>query len=296
MRDRYQLQNRFVTAREVEATRARLSRRHSTYNIVDERYDLEWAQQHKESKAPNAYHDYFFAGPDIKAYVAELADHEEFGDMPLHGIGFNIEQQKMPAYGYWSYTYDAMMRGTRLVSGSFTLITKYPGYMRELLTAAAAARSANRRSPKDDYPAPGAWREDDENIERYWGKHIDDAARAQTKNEWSIHPPFSFVIVYGVQNASVEPKDLGYNYAQYESDNALFSDTNERLVEGYNPDRPTRIIIEGCELTSSSVMISSELLVAESYNFIGRDIIIPQPSRGNRNSSSPRGGGTSFVR
>lgn len=622
MRNRYEMQNRFVNEREAMATRARLSRRHSTFNIADEVYDLEWAKQHKESQAPNSYFDYFFAGPDIKAYIAELADDPEFGDMPIHGIAFNIEQQKTPVYGYWSYcvdvetealtqrgwvnglelteddiilsmdpadqqlkwstvrsiyrnfdydadmhyvtnknmdalvtpghkfalntgelkpveelrkqdrivtmgtslendseiytdafvelmgwfvteghirknaieitqskrvnpeyceriefclkrlgieysswvressevikyyiglkknpilteiirhapnralsyefitalsqaqrellidtmidgdgsrsgingrqyvqkdvahidsfvalcalsgisthisaprndcytitlknrrvnegysldfhggyrggryntrihstnpnkhqptipykglvwcpeteygtfvcrrkgkvyvtgnTYDAVMRGTRLVSGQFTLITKYPGYMREALSAAAANRSANRNNLSDDYPAPGAWRKDDENIERYWGKHIDDAARVQGKNEWSIHPPFSFVIVYGVQNTSVQPKNLGQSYAKYESDNALMSDQNQRLVESYNGEKPSRLIIDGCELVSCNRSFTSDLLVAESYSFFGRDIIVPPAARTNRNRGGGGGGGVSQV-
>jgi hypothetical protein len=295
MRNRYEIQNRFVGEQEAIATRARLARRHSTYSFVDEAYDLQWAKQHKQSQAPNSYYDYFFAGPDIKAYIAELADDPEFGDMPIHGVAFNIEQQKTPVYGYWSYTYDAVMRGTRLVSGQLTLITKYPGYMREALSAAAANRSANRNNLSDDYPAPGSWRSDDENIERYWGKHIDVAAQTQGKNEWSIHPPFSLVIVYGVQNTSVQAKNIGQQYAAYESDNALLSDHNQRLVESYNGEKPSRLIIDGCELVSCNRSFTSELLVAESYSFFGRDIIVPPAARVNRNTGGVGGAGTHFV-
>lgn len=294
--NRYQLRNRFTTQRDVADTRDRALRRHRPFNFVDEAYDLEWAKQHLDSDAPNSYYDYFFGAADIKVYVAELADDPEFGNIPIHNIGFNVEQQKAPIYGYWSYTYDTVARGVRLVSGQFTLVTKYPNYMKRLLTKAASNRADRHQRLSDDYPAPQSWREDDENIERYWGRHLDPSAIAQQGSEWSIHPPFSFVIVYGVQHTSVESHNVSTRYAAYESDNPLMKDTNQRLVEGFNAQEATRIVLDGCELTSVERMFSAESpFMAEVYTFFGRDIIIPTP---NTKTTGRRGGGggTSVVR
>lgn len=293
MRDRYQQENRFVNKTDAIATRARVARRHGTTNILDEMYDLQWAQQHIEGSAPNSYYDYFFGGTDVKIHVAELADDEEFGEIPIHNFAFNVEQEKSPVYGYWNYTYSAMMRGVRLITGQFTLVTRYPDYMKKLLTKAAVNRSNNHRSLVDDYPRPSAWREDDENIDRYWGKHIDPAARSQRGSEWSIHPPFSFVIVYGVQNTSLQSTLVGSRYAPYENDNTLLADNNQRLVESFNAGKSSRIVLDGCELINVQRSYSSDSpFLAEVYSFYARDIIVPTPSVGNRTG----GGGTSSVR
>jgi hypothetical protein len=217
----YQNRNRFVSEQDAATTRARIQRRHGlTDNFADQKYDLEWANQHIEGSAPNSYFDYFFGGSDVRIHVAELSDDEEFGRIPIHNFAFNVNQNKTPVYGYWSYTYDSMMRGVRLISGQFTLVTRYPDYMKRLLSKAADARVSNHRNLTDDYPVPSQWREDEENLDRYWGKHLDASALAQKGTEWSIHPPFSFVIVYGVQDASIETRDLESRFSSYENDNS----------------------------------------------------------------------------
>jgi len=193
-------------------------------------------------------------------------------------------------------TYDSVMRGTRLVNGTFTLISKHPNYMKDLLTKAAHNRAANSPNLRDDYPAPGEWRQDDENIDKYWGKHLDASVVAQGSSEWSIHPPFSLVVIYGVDKTSTELRDVASRYDRFSGDNALMADQNQRLVESFNPDDPSRLIIDGCELSSvSRIYQPGGMLVTEQYEFFGRDVIVPQPQarRGNSvNVTPPRSGGS----
>lgn len=280
----YQHRNRFVSEQAALSTRARIQRRGGLTNFADQQYDLEWANQHIEGSARNSYFDYFFGGSDVRIYVAELGDDEEFGNIPIHNFAFNVNQNKTPVYGYWSYTFDAMMRGVRIISGQFTLVTRYPDYMKRMLAKAAKARVANQRNLADDYPAPIQWREDEENYDRYWGKNLDASALAQQGNEWSIHPPFSFVIVYGIQDTSIETMDLPSRFASYDSDNTLMKDQNQRLVEGFDPNQTTRIILDGCELTDVSRSYAPDVpFLAETYTFMARDIFTPQPGvRGPR--------------
>jgi len=293
MNNRYELVNRFVTSNEAIATRNRaLQRRSNIIDIVDP-VDERWAQLYSDTRTPNNYYDYYYSGEDIKVYVAEISERDrDFGNLPIHNLAFNVSQEKTPVYGFWSYTYDAVMRGTRLVTGSFTLVSRHPNYMKDLLTKAASNRSLNAGRLRDNYPAPGEWRMDDENIDRYWGKHLDASVIAQGSSEWSIHPPFGLVVVYGVQDTSVEEKGIQtrYNDMYHRGDNALMKDHNQRLVESYNADDPSRIIIDGCELTGvSRAYQPGGALVAEQYEFFGRDIIVPQPEarRGNDVNIAP---------
>lgn len=278
-RQRYELMNRFISSEEARATRARIARSTRPVSLMDSVIDERWAQQQGGTQAPKSYFDYFFSAQDIRVHVAEVGDDPEFGDLPIYNLGFNVSQEKTPVYGFQSYTYDGVLRGTRLVTGSFTLVTKYPNYMKDLLTKAATNRVANSGSLADDYPSPSTWREDDKNIDQYWGKHLDVSATSQGGTEWSVHPPFSLVVIYGVQNTSLDVNNINSIYSKYEEDNPLFFDRNQRLVEGFNPDVPSRIIIDGCELTGVDRAYAAEApLVAEKYEFFARDIFIPQPT------------------
>lgn len=296
MTRKYNLQNRMVSDKEAAIIRARAAKLDG-FNMVDPVVDEEWARLYKPSDALNSYYDYFFSGQDIRVYVAELGDSIEFGrGLPIANLAFNVEQQKQPVYGYASYTYDAVMRGTRIVNGQMTLATRYPGYMRDLLTAAANSRSRNLRNKKleDVYPA-GHLTEDDRLINQYWSKNLDASVLKGNTTEWSVHPPFSLIVKYGIQDVSVNGYEQKYN--EYDNDNALFHDHNQRLIDGITAN-PNRLVLEAIELTSVTHQYSPEgEVLAEQYQFFARDIIVPTPSasgpKKNVNvpgSSSGRGG------
>lgn len=85
-------------------------------NITDAANVIKWGDNHLTTKAPHSYFDYYFAGQDIKIYI-EGAETPEQGELPMMDFAFNMQQQKTPVYGFWSYTFDAVMKGTRIVSG-----------------------------------------------------------------------------------------------------------------------------------------------------------------------------------
>lgn len=276
----YNLMNRAVSTNEAIVVRARALERRGDIGLVDPVIDEQWARIQVDSRAPNSYFDYYFSGQDIRAYVAETGDDPDFGQLPIVNLGFNIEQEKMPLYGAFDYTFSTVARGNRLVTGTVSLATKYPGYMKDLLAKAAKNRSDNLNSGNlaDAYPAAGGLTEDDRNIEKYWGKHIDRSAIAQGASEWSVHPPFSLVIIYGIQDTSTLPKDLSQQYDRYQGDTALFADHNQRLVEADYPGRSSRIILDNCELKSvTRQYVPDGSLLTEDYQFFARDVITPSP-------------------
>ena len=286
------MSSRYVDFQRAIETRSSALARNRPVSIVDPAVDSRWANAHVDSQAPNPYYDYYYAAEDMKVYVAELSGDPEFADLPIHELGFNVSQEKAPVYGAFSYSYDAVMRGTRIVSGSFTLVSKYPNYMNRLLTKAANAREANSGNLQDYYPRPPSWEEDDKNIKRYWSRHLDPAALAQGNSEWSIHPPFSLVVQYGIQNTSALINERGHTMdnrlTRYSGDQALMKDHNQRLVESRDSSHSDRLILDAIELMNVNRIFSpNSPVVMEQYEFMARDLIIPQKSTTDQKTEIP---------
>lgn len=254
----------------------------TSVDLVDPLVDEVWGG-YLPSGAPHNYFDYYFSGQDIRAYVDGTADDPDFSTLPIINMGFKIEQRKEPVYGFWSYTYDAVMRGTRLISGQMMFATKSPDYMRRLLTKAAQSRA--RAGAGVNYRNYRDLTNDDINIERFWGKNIDPAISGQGKHLFSVHPPFSLVIVYGIQNLSLNPstfaKEQNDIWDSYRGDSALAHDINERLVDSDPQDNATRIVLEAIELVDCTTGYGPDgAVVTETYNFFARDMIVPARASG----------------
>lgn len=285
----YRQQNRSITDREAAQTRARLLRRGSPVDLSDPQVDQEWAQNVDHTRARNPYLSYFFTGSDVQIHVAELGNDEEFGALPIQGFSFSVSQTKQPVYGYNSFTYDYVMRGTRIVQGALSLVTKYPEYMQRLLARAASNRADRQGELADSYAAFRGLTEDDANIERYWGKNIDPVVAASGRNEWSVHPPFSLVVVYGHEGTYTD--DLEQMMAPFGHNNAMFTDYNQRLVDEPLGDNSNRLMIEACELQRCNRSYESQgSVLVETYQFLARDVLIPRPGNpggGKRSASTP---------
>ena len=87
------------------------------------------------------YYDYYFGGEDIKVYVDGLFEPEN--ELDISSFSYSIKQEKQPLYGFWSYNYDTVLYGTRIVSGEFTIYTRYPRRMTDLIEQASSARAKN---------------------------------------------------------------------------------------------------------------------------------------------------------
>jgi hypothetical protein len=163
------------------------------------------------------------------------------------------------------------MRGTRLVKGAFRIATRTADYMTQMVALAAESRSKQQSS----YPIRGM-DTDETNIQKYWSRNIDPNIELNDyKHLFSSHPPFNFVVVYGIQSTSIVDNPLGRVeevIAHYGTDTPLMSDVNERLVES-DPGGKMRFIIEAVDLTSMQIEYGPEGDVcSEIYSFFARDI------------------------
>lgn len=244
--------------------------------------DEAWAERYTQSKAPMSYFDYFYAGEDIKVTIDGVED--DYGDIPVMNLAFTMEQQKTPVYGLWSYTFDGVLRGTRLLNGTFTIATKSTHYMRKLLEKAASSRAAvngaqkSTMSGRDSRPLT----DDDASINKFWGDNLDPYLGEAGKQMFSIHPPFNFVVTYGVQDLSLSPANWNPRASQFVdiyADNAQSMDVNGRFSDSDPINQTSQLRIEAVELQNMSTGFTPDgSVVAETYTFFARDLVIP-PNR-----------------
>lgn len=216
-------------------------------------------------------------------------------ELEIASFAFNITQQKSPLFGFWSYNYDVMMVGNRIITGEFSIYTRYPGRMRDILSKAADYRASfYSDSPKSAIQSylrsEKESQEDDVNIQKYWANSqldrlsSDGGYGSDARNIFSSHPPFNLVIKYGSQEGSLTTvaRNRGTSSDQnYEMIDRLMSlDFNDRLSQTNMKEMD--IILQSIHLTSMNTAFApggNPLL--ESYQFIGRDMYISEGNRKN---------------
>lgn len=228
-----------------------------------------------ENSYNSPYFDYFFSGQDVNVRIEGLADNDT---LPIYSFGYVIEQQKQPVYGFWDYTYSAMLRGTRIITGAFSLVTTKPN----LLTTAIAKASVSRARANSDrivtnnLNALRGLDDDEANINHYWYRNYDNNLDTNQQHLFSVHPPFNLLIKYGVQETSLTGSNPSMRINElrdrYSDNPPLMLDVNERLVNNPSVEEDYEIILENVELTSKSTQYDVEgNPILETYSFMARD-------------------------
>lgn len=268
-----------------------MAKKNFTFNPLNNDIDMVWAgNAHDADNRFNTYYDYYFSGEDIKIFIDGLYGPED--ELDIGSFAYSIRQEKQPLYGFWSYNYDAVMLGTRIISGEFSLFSRYPRRMTELLEKAARARAtapSDRQMQNSIMTTFGPKfydsTEDEKNIEKYWANsQLDritvDPAGADSKNIFSAHPPFNFVILFGVEETAISPlsssKNESYNIVD-NLDRMIYSDVNQRSVKVDNLVGPMKIVIQQVNLMSmSSSYVPGGSPVMETYSFLARDYYLTE--------------------
>jgi hypothetical protein len=256
-----------------------------SFDPLNEDIDLQWAGKADDADKFNMYYDYFFTGEDVKVYIDGLFDAGD--ELDIASFSFGITQQKSPLYGFWSYNYDVMMVGSRIVTGELAIYTRYPGKMRDLLSKAAEARtsfySEKPTSQVQSYlRSNGESQEDEQNIQKYWANsQLDrlsyDNRNSDQRNIFSAHPPFNLIIKHGAQEGSMttvarnqgsQPDD---NYDML--DRLMSLDFNDRLSQ--KNSNPMDIVLQSVHLSSMSTAYApGGNPLIEVYQFTARDMYI----------------------
>lgn len=234
-----------------------------------------WASSFESyGDATNPYFNYFFSGQDVKIKIDALDDNEF---LPIYAFGYQVQQEKMPLYGYASYTYDAMMRGTRIISGAFSLVVTEPQLLMYQIAKSAGLRSRTSQASTIGAYAIRQLEGDVANIQRYWNRNYDSNIDDGSKHLFSIHPPFNFLIKYGLQETTLYSNNPSARVNEVKEDfkknSSMWTNTNERLVQNDNISRmPSKVLLENIELTGKSVQFdSSGDPLLETYTFLARD-------------------------
>jgi hypothetical protein len=271
----------------------------NSFDPLNKDIDLIWAGKTDDTEKFNTYYDYYFTGEDVKVYIDGLFDAKY--ELDIASFSFLIRQEKQPVYGFWSYNYDVMMVGTRIISGEFTVYSRYPGRMRDILSEAAKQRAAfynnNSGDPKLQSYLTGndlQSLEDEKNIEKFWANsqldRLSSDDNADNRNVFSAHPPFNFIIKYGTQEGAVTT--VARNQGTDSPDNfdvldrLMATDFNERLVQKTSSDF-MNIVLQSVQLTNmgTTYSVGGQPLV-ESYQFLARDMYISEGLQRTRPSDS----------
>lgn len=262
-----------------------------SYDPLNPDIDLIWSGKTDDTEKFNTYYDYYFTGEDIKVYIDGLFDPRD--ELDIASFAFLIKQEKQPIYGFWSYNYDVMMMGTRIISGEFSIYSRYPGRMRDLLSKAAQKRAKFSSSNGDgriESFLTGS-EEDEKNIEKYWANsQLDRIVSVNSgqdmglneRNIFSAHPPFNFIIKYGMQEGSVSTiarnKGTGSEDNFDVLDRLMATDYNDRLSQKTSSDA-MNIVVQSVHLTNmgTTYSVGGQPLV-ETYQFLARDFYISDGS------------------
>lgn len=235
---------------------------------VTSEIDSEWAKGLNVTPTLESYFDYYFSGQDCMVFI-EGYDRP----LPIMQFAYTIEQKKTPVYGHASHTYDAVMRGNRLVTGGFTIVTKYVNYMTDVLISAANVREELRNSANGLKPI----KQDLEDIQRYWHINTDNAlSPSGSKNIFSSHPPFNMYLNIGIQPDSVTWNDgIALNSDVVGSEiplgTTIANNWNQRLVDS-NPEGSNKRLIQNVELVKMDMEVAANgEVIAETYSFFARD-------------------------
>lgn len=257
------------------------------YNPLDKEIDLRWAGRASDTDNRfSNYYDYYFSGEDIKIFIDGLFGPED--EMDIASFAYSIRQEKQPLYGFWSYNYDAVMYGSRIISGEISLFTRYPRRMTEFLEKAAKIRSTEESSRNGQKvisrlsPKSNTSTDDEMNIQKYWAySQLDritlDPASSESKerNIFSAHPPFNFVILYGAEETGLTPRNelrTEDYFVEDSLDRMIYSDVNERSIKIDNISNPMKVIIQQVQLMSMTTGYGpGGQPITENYQFIARD-------------------------
>lgn len=188
-----------------------------------------------------------------------------------------------------------MMTGVRIVTGEFTVYTRYPGRMRDLLSKAADVRASfYSESPKSQIQSylrsEKESVEDEKNIQKYWANSqldrlsSDNYRSSDARNIFSAHPPFNFIVKYGAQEGSMTTiaRNKGTsNERNYDMIDRLMSlDYNDRLVQ--HNTKQMDIVLQSIHLTSMATAYApGGSPLVESYQFIARDMYMSEGAMKN---------------
>lgn len=227
----------------------------------------------------------YFAGADIRIYFGDVWIDE------VTSLQFTLQEQVAPIFGYASYTWDKVARGSRYIQGSFSINFKESYYLQQVLKSLSSEMSQDKNNVLSGFNTD-TWKgsvdietlmntnkQNFDNIadqfeESLWGaganKGINSSMTKKNRSQNSyFYPEFR-----GKNNAAGEPTyDSGSQKALLDSGfNIVISYGPLNETNGINTPETTHSLI-GVQLTGVSQVIGGDgNPVQEQYTFIAKDL------------------------
>jgi hypothetical protein len=280
-------------------------------------FESEVPDKNSWSVAPNtknkvgqtAYNQYFYSGQDVYVFIYPYYG-KKLVPIPVTAFAFGISQEKIPIYGAWSYKFDAVARGTRLIRGEFSVVYTEPNFIGSLIGA------QNSRYNYPDYPTEASLLgdliiENDPDSEEarkadlkanIWnvvnGKKSgedpislfkgNDSSRSEAypfgrsapeganEADYAGHPPFDIIISMGnnPNQRFIDNQHFSYETWAYSCQDYVKMVSEDINDKGWATSN--RVHIETIELMSAATQYDlSGQPLQETYAFIARDATTP---------------------
>lgn len=214
----------------------------------------------------------YYSGSDIRIYFGDTWVDE------ISGIDFTLQEQVAPIFGYASYTWDKVARGSRYVSGSFSINFKETAYLQTIMNS---LRSDIDKDSATGYFSKAEWdkgltieqllKQNNSNFHTladnletaFWGEGTEVKRVQKQEDTTFFYPNYRAEAIAGLDQSKLA--DNGFNIVIAYGGDYM----SGRAVDSYE----TVQVIMGVQLTGVSQQIGQNgQPIQETYQFIAKDV------------------------
>jgi hypothetical protein len=220
------------------------------------------------------FNEDYFSGADVNIFFGDIWVDE------ATNLSFQLQEDVLPIYGYASYTFDAVARGKRLVSGSFTINFKSTGYLQAILENANAINYVVNQAQAQGVIKPEDFKKyklDD--ILRLYGKDsFEQVAEEYERALWGVAEDEKSLLSYGGRTyfpADPYGFDIKINYGAVseamQPNRSQFFTTSLRAPANITVETINGVQLMGFVKNGIGTSFEGQP-ITESYSFIARDL------------------------
>jgi hypothetical protein len=222
----------------------------------------------------------YFAGADIRIYFGDIWIDE------VTSLQFTLQEQVAPIFGYASYTWDKVARGSRYIQGSFSINFKESYYLQQVMKSLSSEMGSDTKNGTSGFNTT-TWKKglDIEALMKQTGnKNFDSIADEFEKSLWGTSTDKNFV-----QDSKVRESNSYFYPNAVDSSGKAITDMSQKELQdhgfnilisygpmnesgGMNATETTHTLV-GVQLTGVSQVIGSDgSPIQEQYTFIAKDL------------------------
>lgn len=248
---------------------------------------------YNKNPVPKTRNSIYYSGANVKVYFGDVWVEE------LASIQYSIDEQVAPVYGFNSYMFDKVARGTRLVSGAFIVNHTEAGYIDTILERIASnidkeQRNALSKKSLGHLVSDVRKHDSSRNIENLLkidgSSNYEDYIEGLKSSFWGPRKPSQNTIHRSGEGREYQPnyyadkeggdsknilKQHGFNILLDFSPSANVKDFKQCITDMNNEGSMSQTFrsIIGVHLTGENQLIAPNgQAIQTQYNFIARDI------------------------